>query len=102
MNSRRLIDHLIGALVQRSFVRIGRVASALNKPNTEIPTKDSDYCYALSAVKWGYEHGCRTSTGDTAHVAHGSIASFCQSADCFRSSSNNGHFREQSLCLKRA
>ena len=27
---------------------------------------------------------------------------FAPSADCFRSSSNNGHFREQSVRLKRA
>ena len=37
-----------------------------------------------------------------ADVRSGSIASFCPSADRVRSSSNNGHFREESLRLKRA
>ena len=40
--------------------------------------------------------------GRICYVCNGSFASFCPSADCFWSSSNNGHFREQSLGLKRA
>ena len=40
--------------------------------------------------------------GRICYVCNGSFASFCPSADRFRSSSNNGHFRERSLCLKPA